>query len=131
MPGQGLWGLVDQRAVRTWEATGRAAARLVAAIREVLDAETHASTGTRFRLIRRVVKTVEATHGPGVVPLPSRNTFYDWLPSSAARAISATVWNSGPQNSHLFFPWGQFAVFAVYTAVLLVVGGILFRKRDA
>jgi len=28
-------------------------------------------------------------------------------------------------------PWGQFAVFAVYTAVLLVVGGILFRKRDA
>ena len=131
MPGQGLWGLVDQRAVRTWEATGRAAARLVAAIREVLDAETHASTGTRFRLIRRVVKTVEATHGPGVVPLPSRNTFYKWLPSSAAWAISATVWNSGPQNSHLFFPWGQFAVFAVYTAVLLVVGGILFRKRDA
>ena len=97
----------------------------------MLDAETHASTGTRFRLIRRVVETVEATHGPGVVPLPSRNTFYKWLPSSAARAISATVWNSGPQNSHLFFPWGQFAVFAVYTAVLLVVGGILFRKRDA
>jgi hypothetical protein len=31
----------------------------------------------------------------------------------------------------LFSPWGQFAVFAVYTAILLVVGGILFRKRDA
>ena len=39
-PRQGLWGLVDQRAVRAWEATGRADARLVAAIREVIDAET-------------------------------------------------------------------------------------------
>ena len=28
-------------------------------------------------------------------------------------------------------PWSQFAVFAVYTAVLLVVGGVLFRKREA
>jgi len=51
-----------------------------------------------------------------------------WLPSSAAQAISATV---GRQNAHLFPPWGQLAVFAVCTAVLLVVGGILFRKRDA
>ena len=51
-----------------------------------------------------------------------------WLPTSAARAISATV---GRQDPHLFSPWGQLTVFAVYTAVLLVVGGILFRKRDA
>jgi len=51
-----------------------------------------------------------------------------WLPTSAAQAISATV---GRQNPHLFPPWGQFAVFAVYTAILLVAGGILFRKRDA
>ena len=67
---QGLWGLVDQRAVRLSAATGRTDARLVAAIREVIDAETDTSTGTRSRLIRRVVKTVEATYGPGVVPLP-------------------------------------------------------------
>ncbi|MGI8614170.1 MAG: transposase [Nocardioidaceae bacterium] len=73
---KGLWGLVDQRAVRAWEATGQADARLVAAVREVIDAETDTSTGTRSRLIRRVVKTVEATHGPGVVPLPARTTFY-------------------------------------------------------
>lgn len=73
---QGLWGLVDQRAVRTWEVTGRADARLVAVIREVLAAETDISTGTRSRLVRRVVKAVEAVHGVGVVPLPSRNTFY-------------------------------------------------------
>ena len=73
---QGLWGLVDQRAVRLSEATGRADARLVAAVREVIDAETDTSTGTRSRLIRRVVKAVEATYGPGVVPLPGRTTFY-------------------------------------------------------
>ncbi|MFE3070215.1 Mu transposase C-terminal domain-containing protein [Streptomyces sp. NPDC059247] len=73
---QGLWGLVDQRLVRMPEATGRADARLVAAIHEALEAETHVSTGTRSRLIRRVIKLVEATHGEGVVPLPSKNTFY-------------------------------------------------------
>ncbi|WP_338059536.1 Mu transposase C-terminal domain-containing protein [Streptomyces deccanensis] len=73
---QGVWGLVDQRATQTWEATGRADARLVAAVQEALEAETHASTGTRSRLIRRVVKLVEATHGEGVVPLPSQRTFY-------------------------------------------------------
>ncbi len=51
-----------------------------------------------------------------------------WLPTSAARAISVTV---GPQDPNLFPPWGQLAVFAVCTAALLVVGGTLFRKRDA
>ncbi|MFJ4843719.1 Mu transposase C-terminal domain-containing protein [Streptomyces sp. NPDC088746] len=73
---QGVWGLVDGRLVRLTEATGRADARLVAAVRQVLDEQTHASTGTRSRVIRRVVKLVEDTHGGGVVPLPSRNTFY-------------------------------------------------------
>ncbi len=51
-----------------------------------------------------------------------------WLPDAAGRAISATI---GGQDPHLFSPWGQFSVFAVYTAILLVVGGIMFRKRDA
>ena len=88
-------------------------------------------------IIRNTAATITAMIGllfvlPVLVNLlPWGNHLVRWLPSSAARAISATVWNSGPQNSHLFSPWGQFAVFAVYTAVLLVVGGILFRKRDA
>ena len=88
-------------------------------------------------IIRNTAATITAMIGllfvlPVLVNLlPWGNDLVRWLPSSAARAISATVWNSGPQNSHLFSPWGQFAVFAVYTAVLLVVGGILFRKRDA
>jgi transposase InsO family protein len=76
---QGLWGLVDRRAVRAQEATGRADARLVAVARQVIEAETHASTGTRGRLIRRVTKAVEDAYGPGVVPLPGRSTFYKLL----------------------------------------------------
>ncbi|MFF4392534.1 Mu transposase C-terminal domain-containing protein [Streptomyces sp. NPDC001552] len=73
---QGVWGLVDQRTTQTWEATGRADARLVVAVQQALDAETHTSTGTRSRLIRRVIKLVEAAHGEGVVPLPSQRTLY-------------------------------------------------------
>ncbi|MEU2130496.1 Mu transposase C-terminal domain-containing protein [Streptomyces sp. NPDC018352] len=73
---QGLWGLVDQRLVRISQVTGQADARLVAAIREALNAETPTSTGTRSRLIRRVIKMVEAAHGEGVVPLPGKSTFY-------------------------------------------------------
>ncbi|MDQ1738251.1 MAG: putative transposase [Pseudonocardiales bacterium] len=72
---QGLWGLVDQRAVRTWDAAGRADARLVEMVREVIAAETDVSTGTRARLIRRVIKRVEQIHGPGVVPLPGQTAF--------------------------------------------------------
>jgi transposase InsO family protein len=73
---QGLWGLVDQRATRDWDATGRADARLVEVAREVIAEQTNTSTGTRSRLIRRVVKRVEEIHGPGVVPLPGRTAFY-------------------------------------------------------
>jgi len=76
---QGLWGLADRRAARVHEATGRADARLVAVARQVIEAETHASTGTRGRLIRRVAKAVEDAYGPGVVPLPGRSTFYKLL----------------------------------------------------
>jgi hypothetical protein len=52
-------------------------ARLVAAIREVIDAGTGISTGNRSRLIQPAVTAVEAAHGPGVVPLPGRSTFYE------------------------------------------------------
>ncbi len=63
--------------------------------------------------------------------MPWRDDLVRWLPASAARAISATNLSAGPQNAHVFSPWGQLAVFGVYTAVLLVMGGVLFRKRDA
>jgi putative transposase len=80
---QGLWGLVDRRAARSREATGRADSRLVAVALQVIEAETHASTGTRGRLIRRVTKAVEDAYGPGVVPLPGRSTFYKLLDALA------------------------------------------------
>ncbi|MFJ3575386.1 Mu transposase C-terminal domain-containing protein [Streptomyces rubiginosohelvolus] len=73
---QGLWGIVDQRVTRLADATGRADARLVEAIQEIIAAETPTSTGTRSRLIRRVLKQVEETHGSGVVPIPSHSTLY-------------------------------------------------------
>ena len=81
---QGLWGLVDQRATRIWEATGRVDARLVAVVRDLIEAETATSTGTRSRLMRRAVAAVEAEHGPGVVPLPGRSTFYKLIDVLAA-----------------------------------------------
>ena len=28
-------------------------------------------------------------------------------------------------------PWTQFSVFAIYTLILLIVGAMLFRRRDA
>jgi ABC-2 type transport system permease protein len=51
-----------------------------------------------------------------------------WLPDAAGRALSVTV---GPQPDHLFSPWGEFTVFAVYTVALLVIGAVIFRHRDA
>jgi ABC-type transport system involved in multi-copper enzyme maturation permease subunit len=51
-----------------------------------------------------------------------------WLPDAAGRALSVTV---GPQPDHLFSPWGEFTVFAVYTVALLVIGAVIFRNRDA
>jgi ABC-type transport system involved in multi-copper enzyme maturation permease subunit len=62
-----------------------------------------------------------------LLPHSWRDDILRWLPDSAGGAISTTV---GTQD-HLFSPWGQFTVFAVYTAILLIVGGILFRRRDA
>jgi putative transposase len=67
---------VDQRLARERAATGRADARVVTAILQALDAETHVSTGTRSRLIRRVTKSLEETYGLGAVPLPGKTTFY-------------------------------------------------------
>ena len=87
-------------------------------------------------IIRNTAATITAMLGllfvipvlVNMLPNSWGNDLVRWLPTSAARAISVTV---GPQDPNLFPPWGQFAVFAVCTAVLLVVGGVLFRKRDA
>ncbi|HEU5384852.1 MAG TPA: ABC transporter permease [Streptosporangiaceae bacterium] len=91
------------------------------------------AAGTIFRHTAATITSIIALLF--VIPILAHllpSSWYDdiarWLPSSTGDAISVTV-GSGPD--HLFSPWGQFAVFAIYTAILLVVGGILFRKRDA
>lgn len=72
----GLRGLVDGRAQRTSNPQGRTDNRVVVAVREALADETSRSTGTRDRLRRRVEAILSERHGEGVVPLPSRATFY-------------------------------------------------------
>ncbi|SFQ27236.1 Mu transposase C-terminal domain-containing protein [Amycolatopsis rubida] len=72
---QGLWGLLDQRLLRTRTPYGRADERLVAAIAAAIAAETETSTGTRDRLRKRVRDALDAEHGPGAMVLPSKATF--------------------------------------------------------
>jgi ABC-2 type transport system permease protein len=63
-----------------------------------------------------------------VLPASWTNDIGRWLPGSAGQVLLATV-NQGGTN--LFSAWPQFAVTVGYTAILLIVGAILFRKRDA
>jgi ABC-type transport system involved in multi-copper enzyme maturation permease subunit len=52
-----------------------------------------------------------------------------WLPGGdVTNAITSTE-RQLPQ--HLFTAWGEFAVFGGYTAIVLVVGALLLRRRDA
>jgi ABC-2 type transport system permease protein len=87
-------------------------------------------------ILRHTAGTITAVIGllfviPILVHLLPQSWYQDvdrWLPDAAGRALSVTV---GPQPAHLFSPWNQFAVFAIYTAIVLVVGAVLFRNRDA
>ena len=76
---QGLWGLVDNRYARRARPTGNVDPRVVAAAVAVIDAQTHASTGTKSRAVRQIRRKVEDEHGPGAVPMPSDATFYRLL----------------------------------------------------
>jgi ABC-2 type transport system permease protein len=52
-----------------------------------------------------------------------------WLPGGdAVNSMTITV---GPHFPHVWSAWPELAVFAGYTVVLLAVGALLFRKRDA
>jgi ABC-type transport system involved in multi-copper enzyme maturation permease subunit len=62
-----------------------------------------------------------------VLPHSWHDAVLRWLPSSAGNAISATVGHP----DHVFSGWGEIIVFAAYVAALLLVGGWLFRTRDA
>lgn len=62
------------------------------------------------------------------LPNSIENAMQRWLPSSAGNSISTTV---GSPGAHLFSGWGEMAVFGAYVVILLCVGGLLFKKRDA
>jgi hypothetical protein len=51
----------------------------VTAAAKVIDAQTDTSTGTKSRAIGQIKRALEEEYGPGVVPVPSRTTFYRLL----------------------------------------------------
>ena len=52
-----------------------------------------------------------------------------WLPGGDALNVLTSTMDL--HRPHLFSPWGELAVFAGYTVILLAAGALLFRKRDA
>ena len=52
-----------------------------------------------------------------------------WLPGGEVTNAITNTQRQLPQ--HLFTAWGEFAVFGGYTAVVLVAGALLLRRRDA
>ncbi|PAN02077.1 transposase [Streptomyces sp. Alain-F2R5] len=72
---EGVWGLVDRRATRPRSVVGRADERVVAALREVLEAGQERSSGTLGRLRVYTERLLAERYGEGVVPLPSSATF--------------------------------------------------------
>ncbi|MEU9072552.1 hypothetical protein AB0D60_37420 [Streptomyces sp. NPDC048306] len=72
---EGVWGLVDHRATRPRSVLGRADERVVAALREVLEAGRERSSGTLGRLRVYTERLLAEQYGDGVVPLPSNATF--------------------------------------------------------
>ncbi|HWG02579.1 MAG TPA: ABC transporter permease subunit [Trebonia sp.] len=63
-----------------------------------------------------------------VLPASWNDDINKWLPSSAGEALLSTI---GRPGSNLYSAWPQFAITAAYTVILLIVGAVMFRKRDA
>ncbi|MYY03293.1 MULTISPECIES: Mu transposase C-terminal domain-containing protein [unclassified Streptomyces] len=89
---EGVLGLVDPRLRAVSDGTGRADRRVVEALRRVVDDQTGRSTVSAQVLRRRMERLLEAEHGPGVVPLPSRTAFYRLLKavSSGRHTLGST-----------------------------------------
>jgi ABC-2 type transport system permease protein len=51
-----------------------------------------------------------------------------WMPAIAGSQIWTTKVSAG---THQFSAWTGFGVFAAYAAIAIIVGLVLFRKRDA
>ncbi len=64
-------------------------------------------------------------------PLPASwlDDVQRWLPGGYL--VSQITYTKGGMIPHMFSPWGELAVFAGYTAALLVAGVLTLRYRDA
>lgn len=94
---EGLWGLVDGRSARSAKGnslTGRVDNRVVEIVTELLIAQTDQSSGDRKRLIAQAQQLITERFGEGVVPLPSRTTFYRLI-----NVLAAGTDPSGPATA--------------------------------
>jgi len=62
-----------------------------------------------------------------VLPTSWINDVTKWLPTTASDALVATTL----RDPTLYAPWTEFGILAAYTAILLIIGAVLLRKRDA
>jgi ABC-2 type transport system permease protein len=62
----------------------------------------------------------------GFLPAAMADDVYRWLPSPAGLAIT-----TARPDSTLLSPWAGFAVFLLYTAIVLALGAWRLRRRDA
>jgi putative transposase len=73
---RGLAGLVDWRAAPGRPVLGRTDPRVLQALRQAIEEAAEKSTRTAGYFYWRVRRLLTAEHGAGVVPMPSRATFY-------------------------------------------------------
>ncbi len=73
---RGLAGLVDWRAGRSRPARGRTDERVVAALQQAISEQAGGSTRTASFYLWRTRQILAEQHGPDVVPMPARATFY-------------------------------------------------------
>jgi putative transposase len=73
---QGLAGLVDWRDAPQRPVQGRTDPRVLEALGQAIEEATEKSTRTAGYFYWRVAQLLTAEHGAGVVPMPSRATFY-------------------------------------------------------
>jgi putative transposase len=73
---RGVAGLVDWRACRARPARGRTDERVVKALRQAISEQAGGSTRTASFYLWRTRQILAGQHGPDVVPMPARATFY-------------------------------------------------------
>jgi ABC-type transport system involved in multi-copper enzyme maturation permease subunit len=64
------------------------------------------------------------------LPASWYNDIQRWLPGANMIGV-ITGTTPGQQQPHMFYPWGEFAVFAGYTVIVLALGAVALLRRDA